>query len=211
MRLYDYAASGNCYKARLLLALLGEPYERVPIDIFAGETLTDEFAAINPARETPVLVLEDGTVITQSNAILWYLAEQSPLLPGTRAARAQVLQWLMFELEYIVRGVATARFWRMTGRAESQAIAARVEQGRDGLERLDKHLRESDYLVESLSIADIGVFAYAHVADDAGIALDEFPHVSAWCRRIKEEPRFVDDFIPYPPNARPGAGRSIYD
>ena len=81
MRLYDYAASGNCYKARLLIALTGREVERVPVDIFAGDTLTDEFAALNPLRETPVLELDSGEVVAQSNAILWYLAEGTPFMP----------------------------------------------------------------------------------------------------------------------------------
>src|SRR3954468_3474851 len=97
MRLHDYAASGNCYKARLLLALLGRPYERVPVDIFAGATLTDEYALVNPLRETPVLETDEGELIAQSNAILVYLAEGTEYLPEDRVARAQVLQWMYFE------------------------------------------------------------------------------------------------------------------
>jgi glutathione S-transferase len=87
MRLHDYAASGNCYKARLLLALLGREYERVPVDIFAGDTLTSEFGALNPVRETPVLELDSGGVIAQSSAILWYLAEATPFLPTAQLER----------------------------------------------------------------------------------------------------------------------------
>ena len=116
MRLYDYAASANCYKARLLLALLGRAYERVPVDIFAGDTLTDEFARLNPARETPVLELDDGTVLTQSNAILWFLAEGTPFLPESALERGQVAQWLFFEQERVMSGIGSARFRIMTGR-----------------------------------------------------------------------------------------------
>lgn len=210
MRLYDYAASGNCYKVRLLLALLGQPYERVPVDIFAGETLTAEYAALNPARETPVLVLDDGAVLTQSNAILWYLAEGTPLLPDGRLARARVLQWLLFELEY-VSGIAGARFRTLTGRGESAAIEARAAQGREGLAALDRELGSRPFLVDRLSIADLAIYAYTHVARDAGIELAGYRHVQRWLARIEAEPGFVDDFVPYPPNARPGAGASIYD
>src|SRR6201999_2516834 len=110
MRLFDYAAAGNCFKVRLLLALLGREYERVPVDIFAGDTLTDAYAAINPVRETPVLELDGGERITQSNAILWYLAEGTPFLPRTRLERAQVAQWLAFEQERIMGGLGGARF-----------------------------------------------------------------------------------------------------
>jgi glutathione S-transferase len=211
MRLYDYAASGNCYKARLVLALLEREYERVAVDIFAGDTLTDEYAAINPARETPVLELDDGTHLVQSNAILWYLAEGTRLLPATTVGRAQVLSWLMFEQENVISGIATPRFWRMTGRADPSLVAARQQRGRDALARLDEHLRERDFLVGAFCIADIAVFAYTHVSADAGIALDEFANVSRWIAHVKTQPRFIDDFVPYPANAAPTVSRSIYD
>src|SRR5438046_6040575 len=97
MRLYDYPASCNCYKARLLLAQLGRSYERVPIDIFAGDTLTDDYAAKNPARSTPVLETDDGRYLQEANAILWYLAEGTPFLPEDAFARAHVLRWLIWE------------------------------------------------------------------------------------------------------------------
>ena len=105
MRLYDYAASGNCFKVRLLLGLLGRPYERVPIDIFAGDTLTDAYAEINPLRETPVLELDSGERLAQSSAILWYLAEGTPFLPDDALGRAQVAQWLSFEQERVMGGL----------------------------------------------------------------------------------------------------------
>jgi glutathione S-transferase len=211
MRLYDYAASGNCYKVRLLLALRGTPYERVAVDIFAGDTLTPEYAAINPARETPVLQFEDGRTLVQSNAILWYLGEGTPYLPTTRLERASVVQWLMFEREYVASGIAAPRFWRMTGRSDEATITKRLGLGRTALGRLDEHLTRRDFLVGKLSIADVSVFAYTHVANDAGLDLQEYPSVTAWISRIEALPTFVDDFVPYPENARPGASRSIYD
>ena len=211
MRLYDYAASGNCYKARLALALLERDYERVAVDIFAGDTLTDDYAAINPARETPVLELEDGTYLVQSNAILWYLAEGTRLLPGTAAGRAQVLSWLMFEQENIITGLAAPRFWLMTGRGESSLVAARQQRGRDALARLNEHLQERDFLAGSFSIADIAVFAYTHVSADAGISLDDYKTVRRWIGQVEAQPRFINDFVPYPANALPTVSRSIYD
>jgi glutathione S-transferase len=211
MRLYDYAASGNCYKARLLLALLAQRYERVAIDIFAGDTLTDAYAAINPARETPVLELDNGTLLTQSNAILWYLAEFTPFLPATQLERAQVVSWLMFEQEYVVSGIAAPRFWLMTGRGDEATLAARQERGRATLIRLDEHLLQRDFLLDSFSIADIAVFAYTHVASEAGLALDDHPAVTAWVSRVETQPRFVNDLVAYPPNATPAVSRSIYD
>jgi glutathione S-transferase len=206
MRLYDYAGSGNCYKVRLLLALLGREYERVPVDIFAGDTLTDAFAALNPVRETPVVELECGEVITQSPAILWYLAEDTPFLPAELLGRAHVLQWLAFEQERVMGGIGGPRFRRLTGRPP---IEGRLEMGEQALALLDDHLRDRDWLVgERCTIADVAVFGYGHVAADAGLAPGA--NVLAWMERLRALPGFVDELEPYGDNARPGAGRSIY-
>ncbi len=211
MRLYDYAASGNCYKVRLLLALLDRPYERVPVDIFAGDTLTDRYADLNPARETPVLELDDGTLLTQSNAILWYLAEDTPFLPATPLERAQVAQWLLFEQERVMNGIAGARFRTLTGR-NPEKVAARFALGETALAMLEQHLSGRGYIVGArCSIADLCNFAYVHVAEDASYALTDYPAVNAWLGRVRRERGFMDDLIPYPDNTRPGRSRSIYD
>jgi glutathione S-transferase len=211
VRLYDYTASGNCYKPRLLLALLGRGYERVPIDIFGGDTLTDEYAALNPARETPVLELDDGTILTQSNAILWCLAEGTRFLPGSPLERAQVVQWLFFEQERVMTGIGGARFRIATGR-NPELVLARLALGESALTMLDAHLHGRSFLVgDSCSIADIANFGYTHVAEDAGYRLADFPNVSAWLALVRAQPGFVDDLAPYPDNARPGLSRSIYD
>jgi glutathione S-transferase len=209
MRLYDYGASANCYKARLLLALLDRPYERVAVDIFAGDTLTDEYARLNPARETPVLELDDGTSLAQSNAILWYLGEGTLFLPESPLERGQVAQWLFFEQERVMSGIGSARFRTLTGR---ELVPARFTLGQTALEMLEDHLATRSYLVgERCSIADLANFGYTHVAEDAGYRLGDYPAVVAWLARLRAQPRFVDDLEPYPENARPGAGRSIYD
>jgi glutathione S-transferase len=210
MRLYDYAASGNCYRVRLLLALLDRPYERVPVDIFAGDTLTEAFGRLNPARETPVLELDSGAIIVQSNAILWYLGEGTPYLAQDALSRARTAQWLQFEQEWIMRGIGSARFWTLTGRNPDR-VAGRVAVGRQGLDMLDAHLSGRDYVVaDAPTIADISLFAYTHVAPDARIDLAAWPAVQRWTARIERLPRFTDDFVPYPDNARPGRGQSIY-
>ena len=207
MRLYDYTASGNCYKVRLLLALLGRQYERVAIDIFAGDTLTDAFAALNPLRETPVLELESGATIAQSNAILWYLAEGTPFLPVDQLERALVQQWLTFEQERIMGGIGGPRFRHLTGRPE---LPGRLATGAEALTLLDEHLRGRSWLVgDACTIADISVFGYGHVATDVG--LEPGDQVLAWSERIRALPGFIADLEPYGENARPGAGRSIYD
>src|SRR5919206_482145 len=109
MRLYDYVASGNCYKARLLLAQLERSYERVAVDIFAGDTLAEDFAAKNPVRTTPVLETDDGRYLQESNAILWYLAEGTAFLPSSRIDRAHVLKWLILEQTDVMFGIGRAR------------------------------------------------------------------------------------------------------
>jgi glutathione S-transferase len=208
MRLYDYAASGNCFKVRLLLGLLGQSYERVPIDIFAGDTLTEEYLAINPLRETPVLELDSGERIAQSSAILWYLAEGTPFLPGDALHRALIVQWLSFEQERVMGGLGNPRFRLLTGRP-TRGLESRLDTGRGALAVLDAHLSGREWVVgERVTIADLGLFPYVSVAGDAGVTLPG--NVSAWVDRVRALPGFVDDFVTYPDNARPGAGSSIY-
>ena len=214
VKLYDYVASANCYKVRLLLAQLGREYERVPTDIFAGDTLTDAFAALNPARSTPVLETEDGRRLQESNAILWYLAEATPFLPEDPLERAHVLKWLILEQTDVMPGIGGLRFRLLTRRwtAAEPAAVRRRELGLAALSRLEEHLRERAFFVaDRYTIADIAIYAYTHVAPDAGFDLDEFPAVTAWLRRVEAQPRFVDDLVTYPPNATAGASRSIYD
>ena len=214
MRLHDYAASGNCFKVRLLLALLGVDYERVPVDIFAGDTLTPEFERLNPLRETPALELDSGETIAQSNAILWYLTEGTAYLPEGRLDRARIVQWLSFEQERVMVGLGGTRFRRLTGRAalDPAADRARFETGLGALRVLDDHLAGRNYLVgDRCSIADLSVFAYTHVADQAGFELSAFPAVTAWLGRVRGLPGFIEDRLLYPENAQPGRGRSIYD
>ena len=211
MRLYDYPASANCYKARLLLALLEREYERVEVDIFAGGTLTPAYRQLNPARETPVLELDDGQLLTQSNAILWYLAEGTNHLPREPLGRAQVAQWLFFEQERVMSGIGSARFRILTGR-DPGIVQTRLELGRSALEMLAAHLADRAFLVgDSCTIADLSNFAYTHVAADAGYDLSGYPAVEQWLARIAALPRFMDDLVAYPPNARAGHSRSIYD
>jgi glutathione S-transferase len=214
MRLYDYVASANCYKARLLLAQRGRDYERVPIDIFGGDTLACEFGDINPARSTPVLETDDGRFIQESNAILWYLAEGSEFLPEDAFDRAHVLKWLILEQTDVMPGIGGLRFRLLTGRwaPDEPAAVQRRELGHDALALLDAQLRDDDFFVGGrYSIADISIYAYTHTAPEAGFDLDAYPAVEAWLRRVEAQPRFVNDLEPYPPNARPGAGRSTYD
>ena len=212
MRLLDYRASGNCYKVRLALAQLGVPYERFPVDIFAGETLTDEFGRLNPARTTPVLVPDAGPPLPESNAILLHLAEGTSLLPDDPVDRAQVYRWLFFEQSDLIPAIAGLRFRVLTGRIDPEAPAARARRraGDELLRLLADHLADTEFLVRSgYSVADIAVYAYVHVAGDAGFTL--LDAVWAWIERVEAQPGFMNDLEPYPPNAQLGASVSIYD
>jgi glutathione S-transferase len=214
MRLYDYAASANCYKVRFLLAQLGADYERVPVDIFAGETLTDEYLAKNPAAETPLLELDDGELLPESGAILLYLADGTRFMPAPLAERAQVWRWLLYEQATLISPIGGLRFRLLTGRlaADSDDARQRHRAAESVLGLLEAHLRERAFFVgECYSVADIAVYGYVHVAPEAGIDLGPFPAVRAWLDRVAAQPGYRNDLEPYPENARPGAGRSIYD
>jgi glutathione S-transferase len=210
MKLYDYAASANCYKVRLLLAHLGRDYERVPVDIFGGDTLTDEFAAINPARTTPVLEHPPGVFLPESNAILLHLGAGTLFLPDD----PQVYRWLFFEQADVVPAIGGLRFRLITGRLapdEPEALRRR-SAAHEVLALLDGQLAEREFLVgESYSVADIGIYGYVHVAHEADLDLTPYGAVRAWLARVEAQPGFMNDLAPYPPNAHAGASRSIYD
>jgi glutathione S-transferase len=214
LRLYDYVASANCYKVRLLLAQLERPYERIPIDIFAGETLSDDYAAKNPMRTTPVLETEDGRYLPESNAILLYLADSTPLLPDDAFDRAQVVRWLIYEQTDVIPTMGGLRFRLLAGRLEptdDEAIR-RKQGGEQVLRLLDDHLAGREFFAgDGYSVADLGIYGYVHVADEAGIDMRPYANVGAWLERVRSQPRYMNDLEPYPPNAAPGAGRSLYD
>jgi glutathione S-transferase len=213
VRLYDYAPSANCYKIRLLLALLGRDYERVEIDIFDGDTLSDAFARMNPARRTPVLELAPDRFLPESNAILLYLAEGTSLLPDDRFDRAQVHRWMFFEQNAFEGSVGSARFWRMTGRDEENPARfdGLMKSARAALAVLDAGLPDDGYLVgDALTVADVALYGYGHVAHESGVDLDDFPRVGRWRERVAREPGTIHDLVPYPENARAGRGRGIH-
>jgi glutathione S-transferase len=204
LQLYDYPASANCLKIRILLRHLEVEWERLPVDLFSAETKTEEYLALNPAGRTPVLVTEEGEAVAESGAILLYLAEGTPFLPDDRLARARVHQWLFFEQNLLEPNIGTARFWKLTGRdrLRPEVFEQKVEAGRDALDVLDRGLSGREFLVGSAySVADIGLYAYSHVAADAGIDMSPYRAIADWIPRVESQPGFVDDLQPYPPNA----------
>ena len=213
LRLYDYGASCNCYKVRLLLSQLGRSYERIPVDIFDGETLTEEYAALNPARTTPVLSTPDGP-LPESNAILVYLAAGTPFLPDDPFELAQVIRWLIYEQTDVIPTMGGLRFRLLVGRLTPDDPEAR--RRKDGalevLKLLDDHLAGRGYFVgERYTIADIAVYGYTHLAHEAGIDMQPYANLRAWFGRVEQQPGYLDDVEPYGANAAPGAGRSLYD
>jgi glutathione S-transferase len=210
VKLYDYAASANCYKVRLLLAHFGREYERVPVDIFAGDTLTDEFAAMSPARTTPVLEDPPGTFLQESNAILIHLARGTSFLPDD----PQVYRWLFYEQADVVPTMGGLRFRLITGRLSPDDADAQRRRAAsyEVLGLLDAHLAGRDFFVgAAYSLADIGIYGYVHVAHEAGLDLEPYGSLRAWLARVQEQPGYMNDLAPYPPSSHAGASRSIYD
>lgn len=189
LTLYDYLPSQNGWKIRVLLGLLKIPCNSRQVSIFEGESHTNAFLSLNPAGAIPVLELEDGRAIAESNAILAYLAEGTPFLPADRYHRAKVLQWLFFEQYNVEPVIGSLRFWTLTGRLERNhaMVAGKREAGVRALAAMDRALVGSRFLVgESLSIADISVYAYGHRAEDCGFSLPDYPAVGAWIDRVRE-------------------------
>ena len=214
VRLYDYPASCNCYKVRLLLAQLGRAYERVPVDIFAGDTLTDDYAAMNPARTTPVLETDDGQFLPESNAILFYLAQGTPFLPEDPLERAEVVRWLVYEQTDVIPTMGGLRFRLLVGRLtpDDPDAVRRKEGALEVLRLLDDHLATGDFFVGGrYTIADVAIYGYTHLAHEAGIDLGPYANLRAWFERVEQQPGYVEDVEPYGANAAPGAGRSLYD
>jgi len=195
-KLYDFLSSGNGYKCRLLLHQLGIGYDRVELDILKGETRTPEFLARNPNGKIPALELDDGTVLTESNAILFYLADGTPFVPHGRVARAQVLQWLFFEQYSHEPFIAVARFILHFLPTDSprRADLPRLEQGgHAALGVLEQRLADHPFLVaDRYTIADIGLYAYTHVAAEGGFDLAAYPAVRAWLDRVADQPGHIE-------------------
>jgi glutathione S-transferase len=195
LTLYDYLDSGNGYKVRLLLAQLDRRYRRVELDITEGQTRTPEFLAKNPNGRIPMLELDNGVCLPESNAILWYLGLGSPFVPAEPLAQAQVLQWMFFEQYSHEPYVATPRFILKHLPAESprrQELPDRLQRGRAALGVMETHLRRNGFFVgERYSIADIALYAYTHVAHEAQLDLTPFTAVRSWLERVASRPGHI--------------------
>ncbi len=195
LKVYGDLQSGNCYKVRLLLSHLGLSYEWVPIDILNRETHTPAFLAKNPNGKIPLIETPDGVCLPESNAILYYLAEGTPFLPTERLLRAQVLQWLFFEQYSHEPYIAVARFIvRYLGRPASHEakLQEKIPAGYTALKVMNDHLKHRQFFVGTqYTIADIGLYAYTHVAHEGGFELLQFPAVATWIDRVSHQPGYI--------------------
>ena len=195
--LYDYLDSGNGYKIRLLLSQLQIGYRYVEADIMRGETRTRDFLLRNPNGRIPVLEIEPGVHLAESNAILWYLAEGSALAPASRWARAQTLQWMFFEQYSHEPYVAVARFWLAYAAPEDFASRKHLlpewhAKGNAALGVMDAHLKTHDWLAGGrYSVADIALYGYTHCAGEGGFDLAVFPALSRWLGRVASQPGHI--------------------
>ncbi len=195
LRLYNFLPSGNCYKIRLLLTQLGIPFEKIEVNILKGESSTPEFLAKNPNGRVPVLETEYGQFLVESNAIIFYLSEGTQFLPQEQFLRAQVLQWLFFEQSSHEPFIATSRFWiSYLGKAEEyiEALEQKRAPGYAALAVMEKHLQQHIFFVgEQYTVADIGLFAYTHVAHEGNFDLTGFPAIQAWIKRVESQPLHI--------------------
>jgi glutathione S-transferase len=193
--LYDSPVSGNCYKVRLLLAHLGIPYERRAMDVVDRSNREDVLGGLNPALRVPTLVLDDGRPLAESGAILWYLGEGTRFVPSDRYQRAQVLQWMFFEQYDHEPAIAVVRFWlAYSGRPEAFAdrLEERTAAGHRALAAMERHLEGREYLVgDGMTLADIALYAYTHVAGEGGFDLGGYPAIRRWLDRVATEPGHV--------------------
>ncbi len=196
LRLYDNKETRNGYKVVMLLNHLGTAFERVEVDIFKGESRTPAYLAKNPAGKIPALELEDGTVLVESGAILWYLAEGTAFLPDERIGRAQVLRWICFEQNAHETSIAEARFILnhpelSQGRAQ-HILPEKQKRGNAALTLMAQHLADHDFFAAGrYTIADMALYGYTQVAGEGGFEMSQYPAVGTWLDRVAAQPGYV--------------------
>lgn len=195
-KLYSMRRSGNCYKVRLAMAQLDVAHELIEVDILKGETRTPEFLAMNPSGHVPVLEVAPGRHIAESNAILWYIAGHTPLVPDDRADRAEMLQWMFFEQHSLESNIGAAYFWLTLVKGgrdlQQHALEDWMQEGYRALGVMEKHLAQHDFFAaNTYTIADIALYAYTHVAHLCDYDLSLFPSVRAWLARVEHQPSHI--------------------
>ncbi|CAA0094899.1 Disulfide-bond oxidoreductase YfcG [Starkeya nomas] len=208
LKVYAMQSSGNCYKVRLLLAKLGAPFELIDVDLLRGENRTPDFLMKNPEGRVPLLELPGGRYLPESNAIMFFLADGSPLLPDEPLARAEVLRWMFFEQHSHEPSIGAARFWLklVKGGRELRThdIDRWMEEGYAVLGVMERHLSRRPFFVDgTLTIADIALYAHTHVAEEGDFDLRTFPAVRAWLDRVAALPSHVGM------DWRPAAGEQL--
>ena len=197
LTLYQAQLSGNSYKVRLMMALTRTRFRVIDINVLEGENRQADYLARNPDGRLPLLQLEDGRLLPESNAALFYLADGTPYLPADRFDRANVLQWMFFEQFGIATSIAPARFWWTLKPGGRQKMREQFplwhERGHQALGVMEQHLKVNEFFVNNqCTIADIALYAYCHVADQGGFDLNQYPAVQAWLARISALPDYVD-------------------
>jgi len=202
MKIYGMIDSGNCYKPRLLLAKLGRPFEHVEVSSHDGGTRSAEYVARNPNAMVPLLELDDGRLLAESNAMLLFLGEGTRFMPGDAYERALAYQWMFFEQyshePYIAVRRALLTFPNRASDATPERLAQTLERGSKALGVMNKHLESSAFLAGGqMSVADIALYAYTHVAGQGGFDLDRYPAVGEWLGRVAADPGHVAmDWLP---------------
>ena len=196
MTLYLTQGSGNSFKPALIARQLGIECNKKYIDVLSGETRKSEYLSINPQGVVPYLMLADGTGIGESNAIAWYLAEGSKLIPDTSLARAQTVRWMNFEQTALECNISPVRFFTAIapelGKEQEHMFAQWRERGNAGLSILEKHLTQNDFITDfGYSVADVAVFGYTHLANEGGFDLSEYPAVSSWIERVGNQKGYL--------------------
>jgi glutathione S-transferase len=194
--LYNSQVSGNCYKVRLLFAHLGVEYERQEVDVTDRSNRPELLGGLNPALRVPTLVLDDGRALGESGAIIWYFGEGTRFLPDDQYERAQVLQWMFFEQYDHEPAIAVVRFWLVYSGRPQEDFADRLHErraaGYRALDAMERRLDGRSWLVgDGMTLADIALYAYTHVAHEGGFELDRYAAIAAWLRRVASEPGHV--------------------
>jgi glutathione S-transferase len=194
-KVYGMSSSGNCYKVRLLLEQLQSAYQWVELDTRSGLTRSSEFLAKNPNGRVPLLELEPGQFLAESDAILFYLAEGTAFWPQHKRARAEVLQWMFFEQYSHEPYIAVARFictMLPAEHARRSELPRLYERGAQALAVMEQHLAQRAFFVaDAYSIADIALYAYTHAAGEGGFELRRYPAIGAWLARVQAQAHFV--------------------